>query len=63
MIVNSHNTFQTDQLKIIDFGISRKFDNKSLKRAVGSTIYIAPEVLRNNYNEKCDIWSVGILAY
>ena len=25
--------------------------------------YIAPEVIRMDYNEKCDIWSCGIILY
>lgn len=25
--------------------------------------YIAPEVFRNKYNEKCDIWSCGIILF
>ena len=24
---------------------------------------MSPQVLKNSYNEKCDVWSVGILAY
>lgn len=26
-------------------------------------MYIAPEVLNEHYNEKCDIWSIGVLMY
>lgn len=30
---------------------------------VGTSYYISPEVLRGNYNAKCDIWSIGIISY
>ena len=30
---------------------------------VGSPHYIAPEVLVSQYDEKCDLWSVGVLMY
>ena len=29
----------------------------------GSIFYIAPEVILQSYNEKCDIWSIGVIAY
>ena len=30
---------------------------------VGTAYYIAPEVLLNDYNQKCDLWSIGVILY
>lgn len=54
----------TQLVKIIDFGISTKVEpDKVLTCRVGTPYYIAPEVLAKSYNEKCDIWSLGIVLY
>lgn len=51
-------------LKIIDFGAAGIYDGtKPLKARFGTCYYIAPEVLKKNYNEKCDIWSCGVILY
>lgn len=53
------------ELKIIDFGLSKtmKSNNASLRSIVGTPFYMAPEVLEGNYDNSCDIWSLGVLMY
>ena len=53
-----------NQIKVIDFGTSQKFDpKKKMTQTYGTAYYIAPEVLNSEYNEKCDIWSIGVILY
>ena len=43
-------------IKLIDFGTSDKMKKgQNLDLQVGTPYYTAPEVLNNNYNEKCDM--------
>ncbi len=56
--------FDGEHIKIIDFGTSRIFDKKSNMKAIhGTPYYIAPEVINQSYNEKCDEWSCGVILY
>lgn len=54
---------------IADFGLSTRLDNSSiLFHHCGTPGFIAPEVLNYSknfpfYNEKCDIYSVGVIFY
>ena len=51
-------------LKIIDFGTAKIFDkNKKERTIVGSSYYIAPEVINKKYNQECDMWSAGVILY
>ena len=51
-------------LKLIDFGLARHFlGHERIHGAVGSMYYVAPEVLRGSYDARCDLWSLGVIAY
>ena len=51
-------------VKIIDFGTATIFsEGNMLKNLVGSSYYIAPEVIQRKYDESCDIWSIGVIMY
>lgn len=52
-------------LKLIDFGVSQIIggEESMLHKEVGSPSFIAPEVLMGSYNEICDMWSVGVVAF
>ncbi|CAD8090357.1 unnamed protein product [Paramecium primaurelia] len=53
-----------DCLKIIDFGTAKQLEqNSQLKQKIGTPYFIAPEVIDQNYNNKCDIWSCGVILY
>ncbi|MCQ2816650.1 MAG: protein kinase [archaeon] len=52
------------EVKVIDFGMGKHFDKKGkMNERVGTSYYIAPEVLKGKYDEKCDIWSCGVILY
>ncbi len=56
---------ENNPIKVIDFGVGGLFkdSNSKMKLRVGSAYYMAPEVIKGKYNEKCDVWSAGVILY
>ena len=52
-------------IKLADFGFAKFVENNLLLQSYcGTPITMAPEILkRKQYNQKCDIWSLGIIIY
>ena len=52
------------KLKLIDFGTSQFFTKeRKMRRLIGTYYYMAPEIFAGEYDEKCDVWSLGIILY
>ena len=52
------------QIKLIDFGTAKIFEKgQEENRYVGSSYYMAPEIIKRKYDEKCDLWSIGVILY
>jgi calcium-dependent protein kinase len=65
-------------LKLIDFGLAYRWKEsmrgelaaKGEKKLVGTvkisitqSYYIAPEIISGSYDQRCDIWSAGVILY
>ena len=52
------------ELKMIDFGLSKHFEMGDMQHeGVGTPYSVAPDVIKGHYDERCDVWSVGVIAY
>merc|ERR1719356_2399506 len=54
----------SNHLKLIDFGFSKVWDpNVKMRVSCGTLSYVAPEVLKQSYTSKCDLWSLGVITF
>jgi len=57
---------ESNNIRLIDFGLSKHFDldeGCKLSDAVGTPYTAAPEVIRGEYDEKVDVWAIGVITY
>jgi len=63
-ILIKKSEFDLCRVKICDFGTSHIFKKgEKQKEAIGTLNFMAPEVLKEKYNQKCDLWSCGVVMY
>lgn len=63
ILITNKSDYKNLNIKIIDFNVATKKDSKNLDGVTGTTDYMAPEVFTGVYNEKCDLWSCGVVLY
>lgn len=64
--IKPHNIIVSKNMKVtlIDFGLSYEYSlGEHMKSCAGSPLFMAPEIAKQDYTYKCDIWSLGILMY
>jgi len=63
-LVASAEPIEKSTIKLIDFGNAKILNPEGWAYTIiGTPNYVAPEVFSHKYNEKCDIWSLGVILY
>jgi calcium-dependent protein kinase len=60
------NNSPNAEIKVIDFGLSKKFlagQTDRMTEGVGTIYTMAPQVLQGIYTSQADLWSVGVIAF
>ncbi|CAI2365469.1 unnamed protein product [Moneuplotes crassus] len=59
-----YNLEHDSEIKLIDFGHSAVIkEEEKFRSRCGTPLYIAPEVLEGEYDQSCDLWSIGVITY
>lgn len=68
--IKPHNIFvhfapgNSVTFKVADFALAGKLDpKKKMKHRYGTFFFTAPEVFDGEFDEKCDLWSCGVLMH
>ena len=54
---------ENDEIRLIDFGLSKVQVTEFLNERAGTPYYVAPEVIERKYGKQADIWSLGVILY
>jgi calcium-dependent protein kinase len=52
-----------DEVRLIDFGMSKSTAKTKEAMMVGTPLFMAPEVFDGKYSKKVDTWSLGVTLY
>jgi len=64
LLASTKQAIQQADLKLIDFGLSKRFTpGEFATTKAGTPYYVAPEVLEGRYAELSDVWSIGVIMY
>ncbi|OMJ87450.1 hypothetical protein SteCoe_10870 [Stentor coeruleus] len=58
ILLSNKNTLS---LKIIDYDTATFFGSGFHREMFGTPLYMAPEIVKGRYTEKCDLWSCGMI--
>lgn len=62
-IIFSKNDINSEP-KLLDFGLSKKFSTDGkMKDKIGTPFYVCPDIIKGEYDETCDMWAIGVMAY
>ena len=50
-------------IKLADFGLATNLKNTKIATYAGTPFYMAPEIEKEKYSDKCDLYSLGIILY
>ena len=60
-------TADNSEVKVIDFGLSKKFrpgdQKRTMTEGVGTVYTMAPQVLQGVYTSQADLWSLGVITF